>query len=257
MAIRAIDINLISARDLNDVNLFFKIKAYAVAWIEGSESYEEKKTRLDKKNGTNPTWNHPCKFMVDEVALLQGVLMLDVKIRTVGIFCGQEIGRVSVPLKQFVNPAEDGGLQIVAVERKNCEVIKPSGKPMGMLNFSVKIGQRTDASNIQQPASAMDYSQQTTQEGNEPVATSSNPPPHESSPPPPPPPPYPQHYQGYPPQGYPSQGYPQLYQGYPKKKLGIAMLEILQDVDLADRLIQDIIDFPLSYDGGFDDGGGF
>ncbi|GLJ46069.1 hypothetical protein SUGI_0970550 [Cryptomeria japonica] len=134
METRTIEVTLISARDIQDVNLFTKSKVYAVAWIKGDPRASKQRTVSDKEKGTNPTWNKPLTFTVDEAALQQGCLVLEVEIRTEGTFGDKEVGHISVPMKEFLNKKPPGGVDFVAYQ-----VRKPSGKAKGTLNLSVKL----------------------------------------------------------------------------------------------------------------------
>uniref|UniRef100_A0A0D6R1X4 C2 domain-containing protein n=1 Tax=Araucaria cunninghamii TaxID=56994 RepID=A0A0D6R1X4_ARACU len=248
MATRTVEISLLSARDLNKVNLFTKTKAYAVAKISG-DARSKQRTPADKENSTNPNWNYPMTFTVDDNLLQQGRLVLEVEIRVEGTFGDKEIGRVIAPLKEFVKSAgksKGGGVEFVSYQ-----VRKPSGKPKGTLNLSVKMGEAGEARNMpssegafqypsfpQAAAAPGSYGGASAAKADEPVmAYPAHPPPGSSTaypppgsstayPPPgssyaypPPPPPHGGAYPPPPPQGYgypPYQGgNPGYYQGYP------------------------------------------
>lgn len=246
MESRSIEITLISARDLNNTSILSKTKAYAVAWIS-TDHRNRQRTHLDKDNGSDPSWNHVMRFTVDEAALQQGHLVLEVAIYADATFGDKEIGHVSIPLKEFLKPSSGNKGGTTSAQFASYQVRKPSGKAKGVLNLSVKLGEKYEVRQQLQtvagsygaakaePVTA--YSAGSYGAANEepvtaypaytPAASSSHPPlyppPNSQYPPPPyppqagypPPPPY---YQGYPQppyQGYPpNQGYPP-YQGYP------------------------------------------
>lgn len=260
METRTIEVTLISARDIQDANLFTKSKLYAVAWIKGDLRPTKQRTVSDKENGTKPTWNKSMTFTVDEAALQQGRLVLEVEIRTEGTFGDKEVGHVSVPMKEFLNKKPPGGVDFVAYQ-----VRKPSGKAKGTLNLSVKLnnsaqvkqpvyeptafqyptnGSAAPAYGSTPPAYGASAPAPAHKEGkNEPVtaypaypptgSSSSSYPPPAAYPPPPPgptagyphhPPPPPAGYPQYPPPGGhypPQQGYPPYNQGgYPPYNQG-------------------------------------
>nr|ABU98655.1 SRC2 protein [Taiwania cryptomerioides] len=144
METRTIEVTLISARDIQDVNLFTKSKVYAVAWIRGDPRPTKQRTVSDKENGTNPSWNKSMSFAVDEAALQQGRLVLEVEIRSEGTFGDKEVGHVSVPMKEFLGKKPTGGVDFVSYQ-----VRKPSGKAKGTLNLSVKLN---NTAVVKQPA---------------------------------------------------------------------------------------------------------
>jgi len=149
---RTIEVTLISARDIQDVNLFTKSKVYAVAWIKGDPRPTKQRTVSDKENGTNPTWNKPMSFAVDEAALQQGRLVLEVEIRTEGAFGDKEVGHVSIPMKEFLGKKPSGGVDFVSYQ-----VRKPSGKPKGTLNLSVKMNDPVQSKQPVYEPSAFQY----------------------------------------------------------------------------------------------------
>uniref|UniRef100_A0A0C9S8V4 TSA: Wollemia nobilis Ref_Wollemi_Transcript_10369_1553 transcribed RNA sequence n=1 Tax=Wollemia nobilis TaxID=56998 RepID=A0A0C9S8V4_9CONI len=246
MAARTVEISLLSARDLNDVNLFTKTKAYAVAKISG-DARSKQRTPTDKENGTNPNWNYAMTFTVDDALLQQGRLVLEVEIRAEGAFGDKEIGRVIVPLKEFVKPASVGKSKGGGVEFVSYQVRKPSGKAKGTLNLSVKMGEEGEARNFQssegafqypsfpQAAATGSYGAASAAKADEPVmaypahpqpgSSSAYPPPGSSSGYPPPPPPHGSAYPpppGQHPPPPPPQGYPPYQGGYPPYQGGYA-----------------------------------
>jgi len=241
------EIILISARDLHNPIMFSKSKAYAVAWIS-NDLKNRQWTPEDEENGTNPTWNQVMNFTLDEAALQQGRLLLEIEIYTDSTFGEKEIGRVSVPLNEFLKPAGSNKGVSDSAQFVSYQVRKPGGKGKGALNLSIKLAENVDfkqqQQHQQQPVEAVTRSFVPTEA--EPVvaypvnpsagSSSESPPyspdtnqyPPPSYPPqagyPPPPPDHqgypPPHYQGYPPppphqQGYPPPPPPPNHQGYP------------------------------------------
>ncbi|XP_057959794.1 protein SRC2-like [Malania oleifera] len=290
---RTLEINEISAKDLQDVNLFSKMDVYVVVSISGDRGTEQK-TPVDRAAGKNPTWKHHIKFAVDKssAALIVFRLRCD---RALG---DKDIGEVNVPVKELFAAAKDGGK---APQFVSYQVRKPSGKPKGVLSFSYKIG---DKAPVVAPTAAAAAVAAATK-GDEPVtaypvpsvgpSTAYAPPPPMAAPGlyppppggyPPPPPPVAAGY-GYPPQGvypppagygypppagygYPPQpnhgygpsygpGYPPVQQPQKKNKFGMGLGAGLLGGAVGGLLIGDMVSdsYDSGYDAGFGDSGGF
>lgn len=288
MDLRTLEITVISAKDIKDVNLISKMDVYVVVSING-DSRSKQKTPIDRDGGTCPTWNTLMKFTLDESAAQQNRLTLSFKLRCERAFGDKDIGEVNVPIKELLNSAgASNTTQFVTYQ-----VRKPSGKPKGELNLSYKFGEKAvSPSAPEAPAAVMAYppAASVTPKADAPVtaypaavaASSSVYPPVAAYPPapagygypPPPPPGYgytpapAQAGYGYPPQpgyGYPPQpgyGYPPAVQ-QPKKKskfglgLGAGLLGGVLGGMLVGDLVSDAAAYDAGYDGGFDDGGGF
>jgi len=96
-------LTLHSARDLD--NLGFGT-AGAKAWVHcgNQQQWLVGITPLDRESGINPNWNHCTCFDLHEGILQQGWLVLVIAIFTQAHFGDVEIGRVHIPLKDFVQP---------------------------------------------------------------------------------------------------------------------------------------------------------
>ncbi|KAF5181812.1 Src2 [Thalictrum thalictroides] len=296
MEYRPLEINVISAKDLKDVNLFSKMDVYAVVSISG-DLRSRQKTPVDHNSGKNPTWNYSIKFTIDENMAKQNRLILVFQLKSERSLGDKLIGEVHVPIKELLDNLGDGK----APQFVSYQVRKPDGKSKGVLNFSYKFGDKI-------------VSEMPKYKGDEPVtAYPAYPPPGAAAgassaayPPPPqhggyppqaggyppaqtggyPPAGYPPPggygappvagYGGYPPQqggypppggygGYPPQqggygGYPPQVQKPPKKnKMGMGLGAGLLGGALGGLLIGDMISDAGGYDGGYDggfDGGG-
>jgi len=98
MAYRPLEVTVISAKDLSNVNVFSKMEVYAVAVIIGEER-SKKKTPVDKEGGKNPTWNATLKFTVQEYDLQRAALHIVLKAeRALG---DREIGEVRLPIREL------------------------------------------------------------------------------------------------------------------------------------------------------------
>lgn len=153
MESRSMELTLISARDLKNTNILSKTKAYAVAWIS-NDNKNRQKTPLDKDNGTDPTWNHVMKFTLDEAALQQSRLVLEIVIYANATFGDKEIGRVSAPLNEFLRPAGGNKGATTSAHFVSYQVRKPSGKAKGVLNLSVKLAEKPEVKKQQQQPQA-------------------------------------------------------------------------------------------------------
>ncbi|KAE8668863.1 P-loop containing nucleoside triphosphate hydrolases superfamily protein [Hibiscus syriacus] len=223
MEFRPLEINVISAKDLKDVNLFTKMDVYVVVSING-DYRSAQRTPADKGSGSNPEWNCTMKFTVDEAAVRQNGLSLVFHLKSERQLGDRDIGTVQFPVKELLDDING---------KVSCPVRLPNGKAKGVLNFGYKFGEKFDgqpsvtvagATNVEKPAMAYPppatgYSGLSSGPTEKPAMA--YPPPATSYPPPPgayPPPqtagyPYPQPGGGYPPYGYhqaPAQGY-----GYP------------------------------------------
>ncbi|CAA3014586.1 SRC2-like [Olea europaea subsp. europaea] len=110
---RTLEINVMSARDLNKVNLIMKMDVYVIVSISGGDKKSKQKTKtpVDNDGDSNPTWNFPMKFTVEEVALNQNRLNLVFKLVCQRARGDKDVGEVHVPLKELLESpkAADGG----------------------------------------------------------------------------------------------------------------------------------------------------
>ncbi|XP_068663247.1 protein SRC2-like [Aristolochia californica] len=278
MEYRPLDITLVSAKDLKDVNLISKMEVYAVVSL-GGDPRTTQRTLTDKEGGKNPTWNFPMKYSVDEAAAQQNRLSLRILIRAERGLGDRDVGEVHVQIKELLDSPGSGNVpQFVSYQ-----VRRPSGRPKGVLNFSYKFGEKITAPVTEQPPTAAHVSK-----SDEPVMayppgpSSAYPYPPPSAGPYPPtgsyPPPPPPHAAGYnygapppPPYGYGNPA-PQGGYGYPgpvvqpqapprKNKFGMGLGAGLLGGALGGLIIGDMVsdaaDYDNGYDGGFDDAGGF
>ncbi|AES91860.1 C2 domain protein [Medicago truncatula] len=220
MEYKTLELNLSSAKDLNNVNLFYKMDVYAVVSIFGDPLHKQKtKTPLDREAGTNPTWNFSVKFTFNELLARQNRLTLKITLRCLRNLVDKNIGSVKIPLRELVHDhTGDGEL----FQHVSYQVRKPSGKPKGSFNFSYKFNppMKEHATGYPSPAVGSTSAPHT-------VANLSPQPQYPAGYVYPPPPPYhqpPQMGYGYPQQmeyGYPPQnayGYPpQNNYGYPQQ----------------------------------------
>lgn len=279
MEYRTLELNIQSAKDLKDVNMFSKMDVYAVVSLHGDPlSNQSYTTHVHKDGGTSPTWNFPAKFSVNESLAQQNRLSFEVKLISDRKLGDTVIGTVHVPLRELLDNPGDGK----SFRQVSYQVRTSSGKPKGSFNFSYKFGEHVAAPATKAPPAkqepVMAYPPAA------PAAAGSSSVPYGTPYPPPPPqyasgygyPPQQPAYGGYPPAqagyGYPPQpgyGYPQQPgYGYPpnqkppkKNKFGMGLGAGLLGGALGGMLIGDMVSdaaaYDAGYDAGFDDAGDF
>ncbi|WOH15925.1 hypothetical protein DCAR_0935472 [Daucus carota subsp. sativus] len=290
MEYRNLDITLISAKDIKNVNLISKMDVYALVWIEGGDPRAVIRTPVDKEAGPNPTWNFSMKFAINEAAAQQNRLTLVIRLRSQRDLGDRDIGDVRVPIKEIIgqNVGNDKVEQLMRYQVK-----RPDGRTKGELNLSYKFsdkitGEQATEKSLDEPVTAYPakHAEAAPSSGYQPPPAYAYPsggyPPQGAYPPvgypqqgPPPvagygyPPQQP--YGGYPPQqpygGYPY-GHPPPQQGYgyppvqqpPKKSkfgggLGMGLLGGALGGMLIGDMISDVGAYDAGYEAGFDDAG--
>ncbi|KAJ4915050.1 soybean protein regulated by cold-2 [Raphanus sativus] len=139
MECRPLDLTIISAEDLKDVQLIGKQDLYAVVSIN-RDARTKQKTKVDKDCGTKPKWRHQMKLTVDDAAARDGRLALVVEIVADRPIAGDKpVGEVSVPVKELLDQNDGGGGE----EKTVTYAVKlPNGKAKGYLKFSFKFGEK-------------------------------------------------------------------------------------------------------------------
>ncbi|KAK8491629.1 hypothetical protein V6N13_060858 [Hibiscus sabdariffa] len=141
MAHRTLEINLISAKGLKNVNLIDKMDVYCIISLKGGSSKQKTRTPVDKDCGKNPNWNFPVKFTVDESLAKKNNLNVKFKIMCERILGDKELGKVNVPVKELLDSPGDGG----SMKFVSFQVRKPSGRAEGSLDFSYRLGEAVAA----------------------------------------------------------------------------------------------------------------
>ncbi|KAI3953438.1 hypothetical protein MKW92_001169 [Papaver armeniacum] len=203
MAYRRLEVTIISARDIKDVNLFSEMDVYVLASI-GGDPRTQQKTPVHYHGGKNPSWDFTVTFTVDEslAKLNRLVLIFQLKSKK-RIGADRHIGEVHVPVNELL---DHPGTKFVSYQ-----VRTKNGKFKGELNFSYKFEEKK----VSQPANV--YAATNVPESSsaytvgEPVmaylaAVGSSVP-------------YPPPSVGYPPAGY-GNGQPQPPIGHPPQQLG-------------------------------------
>ncbi|KAG5391668.1 hypothetical protein IGI04_021631 [Brassica rapa subsp. trilocularis] len=136
MECRPLDLTIISAEDLKDIQLIGKQDLYAVVSIN-RDARTKQKTKVDKDCGTKPKWRHQMKLTVDDAAARENRLTLVIEIVADRPIAGDKpVGEVSVPVKELLDQNEEEEKTVTYAVRL------PNGKSKGYLKFSFKFGEK-------------------------------------------------------------------------------------------------------------------
>lgn len=137
-----LDLTIISAEDLKDIQLIGKQDLYAVISLNRDASTKQK-TKVDKDCGTKPKWKHQMKLTVGESAAREGHLALVIEIIADRLIAGDKpVGEVSVPLKELLDQKKKDGDDKEEEKTVTYAVKLPNGKTKGSLKFSFKFGEK-------------------------------------------------------------------------------------------------------------------
>jgi hypothetical protein len=139
MATRTLELTLISAKDLKEVNLLSKMEVYAVVSLSGDPRLRQR-VQPDRAGGRNLTWNATLRFTVPA----GGAGSLHVLLRAERALGDRDVGEVHIPLSELLAGAPDGPVpaKFVAYQVRKIS----SGKPQGVLNLSYKLDEVTTQS---------------------------------------------------------------------------------------------------------------
>ncbi|XP_074583285.1 protein SRC2-like [Curcuma longa] len=133
-AYRTLEVKLISAKELKNVNVFGKMDVYAVVSIVGLP-WSPRRTHTDKKGGKKPSWNATLRFVVPVDPAASASLVLHVALRSEGFLGDRKIGYVQIPVKELLAKGGDKD----STHFGSYRVRRPnSGKPKGVINLSYK-----------------------------------------------------------------------------------------------------------------------
>ncbi|XP_062208001.1 protein SRC2-like [Phragmites australis] len=152
MAQRTLELTLISAKDLKEVNLLSKMEVYAVVSLSG-DPRSRQRIQADRRGGRNPTWNATLRFTVPA----SGLGSLHVLLRAERALGDRDVGEVHIPLSELLSGAPDGPVpsKFVAYQVRRIS----SGKPQGVLNFSYKLGEVTKSAGYAPNTASAAYAQ--------------------------------------------------------------------------------------------------
>ncbi|PWA69703.1 C2 calcium-dependent membrane targeting [Artemisia annua] len=136
---RILELSIISAEGLKKPNSGNKSdQVYAIAYIAGK--LDRFRTPVDKKGGSEPTWNHqPMKFTINEAEALRNSLMLVIKLKAERMFFDKNLGEVRLPIKELMEGIRYEGKRIQVV---GYQVQRKSNEPSGSLRFSYTFGKK-------------------------------------------------------------------------------------------------------------------
>ncbi|GAB4848600.1 hypothetical protein Ancab_003306 [Ancistrocladus abbreviatus] len=141
----ALEIKVISARDLKAFNFFQKLTIYAVGSIGSDvrnlrlseEHRQEQRTPIDKDGNGNPEWKYSMSFDLNVLpsSLRPEDLFLLFELHNQAqVFGNKVIGDVRVPLSDLIGDYSAGDFRFVQYEVRGGD-----GKPNGSLSFSFKV----------------------------------------------------------------------------------------------------------------------
>ncbi|KAL2945443.1 Protein SRC2-like protein [Bienertia sinuspersici] len=139
MVQKTLELTLISAKDLKNVNLIGKMDPYVLVHLS-DDPKNKQKTPVHQDAGTNPSWNYTMRFTIDDAVASNPGKYLIMTLKHEQTFgADKDLGEVVVPLKELldgVNNAKDPS----APHHVTYQVRRvSSGKPQGDLKLSYKV----------------------------------------------------------------------------------------------------------------------
>ncbi|KAJ7522481.1 hypothetical protein O6H91_18G013300 [Diphasiastrum complanatum] len=127
---RRLELRIISARDLKDVNFIGKMKTYVVAYVN---PFRKVSTHLDKDGGKNPVWDEKLVIPVEEQLLTQQAV-LSLEIYSHGSLSPKMVGSTQIPLAQAASAADKSDSS--GFQRLDLQIRRPSGRIQGSITIS-------------------------------------------------------------------------------------------------------------------------
>ncbi|KAJ0979846.1 hypothetical protein J5N97_015320 [Dioscorea zingiberensis] len=266
MGSSSLEVTLISARDLKDVNLFSRLDVYAIVWLS-SDPRNRHRTAPDCEGRRNPNWNSTFRFTIPPLPAAASAT-LHVLLRARRSLGDREVGEVHIPLRELLSsPAGDSSNSL------SYQVRRPSSRrPKGVLHLSYNLSDPIPSPNPNPNPKSTDanttYPPPPASRPEEPVtaypAPAFQPPPYGGYQP------YPAPAYGYPPQpGASGYGYQAAGYGYGAPQpaaapagrgmgagLGMGLGAGLIGGTLGGLLMGDLISDAAAYDAGYDAGFG-
>ncbi|RLM64843.1 mucin-1-like [Panicum miliaceum] len=138
MAYRELELTLLSARDLKNVNLITRMDVYAVVTISG-DPLTRQCTAPDPSGGRNPCWNTTLRFSVPPTAAAAAGGCLHVLLRAERVLGDRDVGEVIIPLADLLAGAPTSGPQQPQLASYQVRKVH-RWEPRGMLNVSYRLG---------------------------------------------------------------------------------------------------------------------
>ncbi|KAM0841072.1 hypothetical protein ACQ4PT_059264 [Festuca glaucescens] len=136
MASRTVDVTLVSARDLRDVNLVSKMEVYAVAYLAG-DPISRQRIATDRTGGCNPAWNATVRITVPASGAGSGALR--VLLCTERPLGDRDVSEVILPLNENLAGAGDEPIEAelgaYRVRKELFFCIKEEGKSTSVLRI--------------------------------------------------------------------------------------------------------------------------
>ncbi|KAL6885611.1 hypothetical protein ACP4OV_010390 [Aristida adscensionis] len=140
MAYRELELTLLSARDLKNVNLISRMEVYAVVTISG-DPLTRQCTAADPYGGRHPSWNATLRFAVPPTPEAAARGCLHVLLRAERVLGDRDVGEVVVPLAELLAGAATAGAQPPPPRLASYQVRKVHrGEPRGVLSVSYRLG---------------------------------------------------------------------------------------------------------------------
>ena len=134
--IREIEVLIISAQDLKNVKHVFKMRAYAVVYVE--KDVHVAKTHIDEKGGVNPTWNEVVKVRFHEDLPEKNVMAaLNIDIYAHGHVREKLVGSARVLLCDVLKGGDASEPSDNPIQCLTVQVWRDDGTPQGLLNLWV------------------------------------------------------------------------------------------------------------------------
>ncbi|KAG1371234.1 protein SRC2-like [Cocos nucifera] len=138
MSYRTMEVTLISAKDLQQVNWFSKMRVYAMVSLSGDPGSRQW-TPSDRKGNRNPTWSYTLHFNVPADTFARQ--HLHILLGAERFLRDRVVGEVRIPLSELLDAATGNGPKSVNYQVHKCT----SGKTKGILNLSYKFGEEIAA----------------------------------------------------------------------------------------------------------------
>ncbi|KAI3685493.1 hypothetical protein L6452_34741 [Arctium lappa] len=137
----SLDITVLSASGLKNVNMFTRMRVYVVVSLINRNIVSTKKTHVSN-GGCNPTWSHRIKFSIEDTAIPTCTLLFILRCRS--LLGDKDIGEVSIPVSDLLDTTKDSTNTEIVADYLVRRFIQ--GKARGTLTFSHQIREIRDGS---------------------------------------------------------------------------------------------------------------